>query len=298
MYTVLLTLLFGAAVGTTLGLTDSATVGWSVFWGIFAAIVSYGVATFLFRRALGKRMAVLQETMAEGQKRMQARAKSFEFRPGADPRQAMKEMEAMSGKVLRQAIELSGGLEPFVGWVPLMSRQIATMRMQFHYQLKEFDKVDALLPKCMILDPMSASMKLAQLYRGKTPTDDIRKAFDKVVPRLKYNQSILPYSLMAWIYVQDEIAAEEQVRKATSPDRKAEAEERRKAASEAAYKVLVEACRNNEHDTLKRNRDKLANQKVREFSNAGLAEQWYALFLETPKIQQRRVMPRADGRPF
>jgi hypothetical protein len=103
---------------------------------------------------------------------------------------------------------------------------------------------------------------------------------------------------MAWIYVQDEIAAEEQVRKATSPDRKAEAEERRKAASEAAYKVLVEACRNNEHDTLKRNRDKLANQKVREFSNAGLAEQWYALFLETPKIQQRRVMPRADGRPF
>ncbi len=40
MYTVLLTLLFGAAVGTTLGLNDSATVGWSVFWGIFAAIVS------------------------------------------------------------------------------------------------------------------------------------------------------------------------------------------------------------------------------------------------------------------
>ncbi len=298
MYTILLSLLFGAGVGVALGLTDASSTGWSVFWGIASAIAAYGVATFFLQRALKRRMALLQETMMEGQKRMQARVKSFEFRPGADPRQAMKEMEAMSGKVLRTALEQTAQLEPFVGWIPLMARQIATMRMQFHYQLKEFDKVEVLLPKCIILDPMSAAMKMAQLYRGKAPSADIRKAFDRVAPRLKYNQSVLPYSLMAWVYVQEEIAAEEQVRKAPSPERKAEAEERRKAASEAAYKILVEACRNNEHDTLKRNRDKLANQKVREFSNAGLSEQWYALFLETPKIQQKRMMPRMDGRPF
>ena len=297
MYTVILTLLFGALVGVGLGVTEASTPGWSVFWGLLAAAAAYGVATYFLRKALGKRMAVIQETMAEGQKKLQARVKMYEFRPGADPKQAMKDMEAASGKVLRATLEQTSMLEPFIGWVPLMAKQIATMRMQFHYQLKEFAKVDELLPKCIVLDPMSASMKLAQLYRAKTPSADIRKQFDKMVARFKYNQSVLPYSLMAWIYVQEEVAAEEELRKAATADKPA-AEAKRAAASEAAYQVLVQACKDNEHDTLKRNRDKLANQKVREFSNAGLAEQWYALYLETPKIQQRRMMPRADGRPF
>jgi tetratricopeptide (TPR) repeat protein len=273
MYTLLLSFLFGAVVGTALGLTGGASVAWSIFWGLLAAAAAYAGAAFYFRRALGRRMAAIQNLMLEGQKKIQSRVKLYEMRPTGDPRQLMREMETSMAKVLRSALDQSATLEPFVGWVPLMRRQIATMRMQFHYQLKEFDKVDELLPRCLLLDPLSLSMKLAQLYRRKTPADAIRKEFDKAIPRFKYNQSVLPYSLMAWIYVQEKRDGD-------------------------AHEILVKACKDNEHDTLKRNREKLANQRVREFSNAGLADQWYALYLETPKMQTRRVMPRADGRPF
>ena len=297
MYTILISILCGGAVGTALGLSDATSPFWAVTWGVLATVATYAIALFLLNRALRSRMESVQGILLEGQRQMQARVKRYESRPGTDPRQAMREMEASSQKVLRAALENSSVLEPFIGWIPLMSRQIATMRMQFHYQLKEFDKVDALLPRCLVLDPLSASMKLAQRWRAKATSAEIRKEFDKMVPRLKYNQSVLPYSLMAWIYVQEALAAEAEARKAPQ-DRKAEIEARRAAAEENAHQILIRACRDNEHETLNRNRDRLANRKLREFTNAGLADQWYALFLETPKIQQRRVMPRMDGRPF
>ncbi len=274
MYTILLSLFLGIAVGAGLGVSGAANPGWSVLGGVASALAAFFVlARLVFGRRLARHMTALQTDMMAAQKRLQAKVKLFEARPVGSPQQMMREIEAEQGKALRAALAQTAPLERFVGWIPFMSRQIATMRMQFHYQLKEFDKVDALLPKCMLLDPVAASMKLAQMHRNQTSAEDIRAEFDKLVRRFKYNQSVLPYSVMAWVYVQ--------------------------AGKDAdAYKLLVQACRDNEHDTLKRNRDKLANNRPREFSNAGLGDSWYALWLEQPKIKQRRVMPRADGRPF
>ena len=147
------------------------------------------------------------------------------------------------------------------------------MRLQFNYQMKNFDAVDKYLPKAMYLDPVTMAMKLAQLYRRKVPTATIRAEFDKLVKRTKYNHGTLLYSLMAWIYVQENDCA-------------------------AAHNILVDAAKNTENDTIKRNRDRLANNKPREFSNLGLGDEWYALLLETPKIQTRRQQPSAHGRPF
>ena len=65
-----------------------------------------------------------------------------------------------------------------------------------------------------------------------------------------------------------------------------------------AHALLVKGCKDNENETLNRNRDRLANNKVREFNNANLGDEWFALFLEQPKIQMRRQQPRLDGRPF
>ena len=273
MYTILLSFLLGALVGAVLRLAGATTTGWAVFWGL----LSFAATFFLALRVLGRRLArhtnEIQADLMAAQKRLQARMKLFETRPMGSPKQMMRELETEQGKAIRAALAKTSAMEPYIGWVPFMRRQIATMRMQFHYQLKEFDKVDELLPRCMFLDPATVSMKLAQMHRRKAPVADIRKEFDKLVRRLKYNQSVLPYSLMAWVHMQ---AGE----------------------VDAAHKLLIQACRDNEHDTLKRNRDKLANDRPREFSNAGLGDQWYAMFLEEPKIKQRRVMPRMDGRPF
>ena len=154
-----------------------------------------------------------------------------------------------------------------------MSRQINTTRMQFHYQLKEFKKVDEILPKCIFLDQLTAAMKIARMHVNKAPVEKIEAEFAKISKRLRYNQSVLLYSLMAWIYVKNGDEAK-------------------------AHATLVKACENNENDTLKKNLDRLANGKIKEFSNANLGDEWYALFLEEPKMRVERRMPRADGRPF
>ena len=57
---------------------------------------------------------------------------------------------------------------------------------------------------------------------------------------------------------------------------------------EAAHKVLVRACEKMENEVIKANRDHLANNRVSQFSNAGLADEWYALGLEQPRVKMQR----------
>jgi len=58
---------------------------------------------------------------------------------------------------------------------------------------------------------------------------------------------------------------------------------------EAAHKLLVNACTRMENETLKTNRDHLANNRVNQFSNAGLGDEWYALGVEQPRIKSQRA---------
>lgn len=273
MWTIIVALLFGLTSGLALLFILEMGLLGTIIWGLILAAASYGIITWRLRKALTARMNQIQEIMLEGQKELQHEVTQLQTRPTGNPKQSMARLEKRQKDFIRKALEGSRSLDPFIPWVPLMSRQIATMRMQLHYQLKEFNKVDELLPKCLLLDSNSMAMKLARMYSKDEDLGVIRKTFDRSVARLKYGQSVLLYSLMAWILVQ-------------------------KRQEDEAHNLLVEACKNNENDTLKRNLDKLANNRARDFSNAGLAEEWYALLLEQPRISTRRVMPRADGRPF
>lgn len=40
---------------------------------------------------------------------------------------------------------------------------------------------------------------------------------------------------------------------------------------------------------LKENYERLVNGKFKQFSNSGLGDAWYALYLEEPKIKPQRV---------
>ncbi len=273
MYTILISLLVGILVGLGCGYGDVASPFFSVLWGVVAALLAYGLAMLHFRRVLNGRMTQIQQIMVDGQKQIQARVNVLQTRPTGNPNQMIRELEKMQGRLIRQSLDETAGLESLIGWVPLLSRQIATMRMQFHYQLKEFDKVDELLPRCLMLDPLSMAMKLARMYRRKEPLEEQRKFFDRSVARLKYNQGALMYSLMAWILLQEK-------------------------QDDEAHKVMLAAAKNTENDLIKRNLDRLANNRPREFSNAGLGDEWYALHLEQPKVNIKRQHARHAGRPF
>lgn len=136
--------------------------------------------------------------------------------------------------------------------------------------------MDELLPKCLIVDPMSASMKLARMYMKKESLADMEKVFRKATARTRYDQSALLYGLMSWIYV-------------------------REGKIDEAFKLLDKGCKDNSvvegpASTLKRNHDLLANNRVKEFSNAGFGDAWYALFLEEPKVRYERRAPNRFGR--
>ncbi len=273
MYSIILAAVISLAVFAGFWKLDVSNLGWSIFWGFLAFIVSMSAINWIVRKKIMRIMMEIQEIMTNGQKQIQTKVNKFQSRPTGDPKRLMDEAEKLQKKVLTDALEFTNNLEKFRKWTPLFGRQLNTTRMQFYYQMKDFKKVDDLLPRTLILDPTSASMKLARMYSNKADIAEVEKAFNKAAARLKYNQSALLYALMSWIYVKN-------------------------GMPEKAHTLLIKGCKSNENETLKRNLDRLANNKIREFSNANFGDEWFALFLEQPKIQYRRQQPRMDGRPF
>ena len=167
-------------------------------------------------------------------------------------------------------------LEPYRRWVPWFGRQIATMRMQLNYQVKRFGKVDALLPRCLILDPLTAAMKMARQFATNAELPEIEKTYRRARARLRYDQSAYLSSVMAWMYV-------------------------RRNKLDEAYALLEKACKDNNTEkepnaSLVRNRDALANNRVKQFTLSSFGDQWYGLFLEEPRIRYERRAPTRFGK--
>ena len=273
MYAIIISVLCGIVLSLGLTLPDVLSIYWSAPCGILLALAVYAAFSLRFRSLLNAKMKHIQSITENGQKQIQTKINHYQSRPVGSPQQVMADIEKMQRAVIMQTLDATATLVPYVNWIPLMSRQIATLRMQLHYQLKNFDEVDKLMPKVIMLDPATMAMKLAQMYRRKAPLEEQVAFFKKSVSRSRYNQSALLYALMAWIYVQEK-------------------------KNDEAHKVLVESLKKNENESLRKNCDRLANNKHREFTNAGFGDLWYALLLETPKIQTRRQSHHAYGRPF
>ena len=276
MYSLLIALAVSIAAGSAL----RGSAGFNWFWTAFLAIVAFGAAfaavNWILRRRIMAAMTGMQRFLEEGQKRLQAKIKDYQFHPKGDPRQFQEKLQREQKDMLREAIARTSALERFRGWVPFMQRQINTTRMQLWYQLKRFKEVDAILPRCLVLDPLSAAMKLARQYSNGAAVEEIEKTYRKARLRLRYNQSAFLSSVMAWIYVKRDKLDE-------------------------AHRLLDQACKDNNTEqepnaSLVRNRDALANNRVKQFSNAAFADQWYALFLEEPKVRYERRAPARFGR--
>jgi len=265
MLTVILSAILGIGTGVALSplLADVFGYGWSVFFGVLAFGVANAVAGLLVNRRVKAAMGVVQNIMLAGQKQMQAKIARWQMRPPGSVQAAQAEMMRDQKVFVKEAIAQTETLHAFDLWVPLMKRQIATAQFQLHWMLKEFAKVDELMPKVLFVDPTMSAMKIARLHMLGKPSDEIGKVYEKAVRRLRYNQNVLLAATWSWILV-----ARKEV--------------------DAAHKVLVHALEKSDNATLKANRDMLANNRVAHFSNTALGEQWFALLLEEPKMHQPR----------
>lgn len=276
MLTLIISALVAAAVAGTL-ISSEGSTGSPVFYSIVAFSVTFFVLGFIVRRKMVKVQGELQQRMQAAQGVMQRKVKQFQNKPGGNVKQMQRQLEADQNAMLKEGLEFADRLEPFRKWSLFTGRQIATMRFQFHYQLKEFDKADEILSTCgfmrgpMMIEPLTAAMRMARCYK-KGDLAGAEKVYKSRIRWAWGDRGTLLYGLMSWIYVQ-----------VGKPDE--------------ARRVLLRAKEKTGDDTFKKNWEHLSNDRVKSFSNAGLGDQWYSLYLETPPTpKQQRMRAKGKGR--
>ena len=241
---------------------------WGVVCGIGTVMIVQLLVGLWVRSRVNRINRKMQQVMADAQAKLNRKIQMFQNRPGGNVKMMQQMLEKEQFAAMRQALEISHEADKFALWSPMLKKQFNTVRMMLHFQMKEFDKVDELMPRCMFLDARSVATKMARMYQKKTPGID--EFYRKKGAKFKGEELALLASEYAWILVKEDRADD-------------------------ALKVLVEAKKNTDNPVVLENWERLVNGKARNFSNAGLGDNWYSLYLETPKIRQERVR---QGRPF
>ena len=253
----------GAGVYFATNRVCDLSMGWSFTSGIVAFAAFLIVPFRIIRNRVKSDMDCVQSIMINGQKSLQNKMQRWRISPPGSLQEAQKELAKDTKAFVQAALAATNLLDKYRLWVPMMGRQIATMRLQFHWMIKDFADADALFPKALYLDPTLYAIRMARLYMLKKPVSEIEKIFKKAVKGARYNQNVMPVACYSWILVQ-------------------------RGEIDAAFKVLTEALKKSDNAVLKRNHEQLMNNRVAHFTNSGLGDQWYSLFLEEPRVRTQR----------
>ena len=263
MFSLIIAISCGVGIGLALFFSDTMGYGWSIFFSVLGFGITQMLIGFSLQKKVKAAMKTVEAVMLDGQKAMQAKMQRWQTRPPGSIQEAQNEMARDQRKFVMEALALTEPLHKFDNWVPLMKRQIATAQFQLYWMIKEYRKCDQLMEKALFVDPTMYAMKMARYHTLGKPTDEIRKVYDKGRRRLRYNQNVLIAAAWTWILV-------------------------RRGEIDEAFKALNEALKNSDNETLKANREALANNRVAHFSNTNIGDTWWALGLEEPKVKMQR----------
>jgi len=238
---------------------------WSSLLGFFILIVSQVGIGLLFRKPLNSINIRIQNIMQDGQKAVQKKMNDFQARPIGSQKAMQKVLEKVQFKFINDSIEATKEMEQYFKWSFFLKKQVASMRMQFYFQMKNFEKALEYAKESMIMDPNSANIRLVLEYKMKG--DDVEKLYQKYSKKFKGDDSIMIYAIYSWILIK--------------------AKEKEKAIA-----VLSIGKVKTTSEVLSDNWDSLINNKVKNFSNSRLGNGWYSLMLEEPK--QNKVNQRVS----
>lgn len=265
MITMIAAIALGIAMGTTLKYTGAASQGWAIFWGIIFMLAVQLAAGLFIRREVNRVNRKIQTEMTEMQRKLNRKMEAFQRRPGASVKAMQEELIHDQHVAIRRCLGILDELNKYVWFNYLLDRQLNTMRVVMLFQLKEFDKVDKLMPKAMMITAQAIAIKMTRMFKNNDSKLD--EFFHKKSKKLKGDDAALIFSLYAWIKIQQDNA-------------------------KAALDALNIAITKSDNPVLAANRDRIANGKIKQFSNAQLGDAWYALYLEEPKIKQQRMERR------
>ena len=267
----MLTLIIAVLVGCALGYwahMESWGWAWVAACGVCGILLTQVAAGLLLRGAVKRRQDRIQAIMMEAQARINRQINLFQNRPPSGMRAAQQTMEKLQNDAARAALEATEDFKPLYKWNLMLRRQIAAMQAQLCFQLKDFKRADAYLEYAILADPQSIAVRMARFYRN----DDSRldKFYRAKSRRAKGENAAFLASVYAWIKL-------------------------KQGDEKTALAALVAAKKVSDHPVLLENYARIANGKVKQFSNAGFGDMWYALALEEPKIKPQR---QRQGRPF
>lgn len=261
MFAIAISIINGCIVSVLCLKLAELSIAWSVTWGVCSIFISHIIIALFVRKKINAINAEMQAEMMAGQEKVNRTMHQLQMKPRGNAKTMQKILEKEQAVSLRKALEIVEKMEKFANWSPLLSKQINSMRMQFFFQLKEFDKVDEVMPKAIYLDATLVAMRLTRMYHNNDSNLD--NFYKKKIKKFSGDNAVLLYGLYSWILV-------------------------KKDRVDEAIKVLVEGKDATGNEVLKNNWEVLVNGKVKRFSNAGLGELWYALYLEEPKMQKQQ----------
>ncbi len=263
MFGVFLAVSFGIIVGFAFNIFVETGSIWSSVLGVLGFFIFQITLGLVMRKKMMVINTKIQDIMQRGQGVVQRKMQAFQSKPIGNMKTMQGIMEKEQAKFINEALVATDELEPFCKWSPMLKKQIATMKMQFYYQLKDYKKVDELIPKAMYFDVTTACIKMIRLFKNEK-LDELKKVFGKFSKKFKSDETVMVYALYSWILV------------------------KKLRDIDAAVEVLVEGKKKTSDEHLSRNLDALINGKVKQFSNAQLGDAWYGLQLEEPKMQKQR----------
>lgn len=244
--------------------------GWASSAAIAALLVVAAPIIYIVRKKMEVIITAVQGQIVAGQEKLRRKIMAMQNRmQGGGKLQAQIEKEQADD--IREAVKYLDLLKPLQKWNPLTKVQYNTFKGQLLFQIKDFEEAEPLLEKALVLEPITLAMQMVTVYK-RGDFKKLEKMFWKGTGRFKDEQGTLIYALYSWILVKENRISD-------------------------AVSILDEGKKKCESDVLKQNWEHLVNNRVRRFSNAGLGEQWYALFLEKPVQPKMRAQQAFGGRP-
>lgn len=265
----MLSILIGLAAAVIAAIfTNTFSSSW--FWPTFAAIAGFVVVSILLnlwiKRRLQKVVNQVQSMIQSNQAAIQRKMNQLQNRGMTSAKGLQKQLEKQQVGAIKEALKCLDQAEDLAKWNFFVKKQLDTMRGQLAYQIKDFEQADKYLENSLNMDPMTVAMKMVRQYK-KENMDEVEKLYKKGRKRFKNEQGAIIFAAYSWMLVQQD-------------------------RIDDAIEVLNEGRDKTENEVIEGNWEKLANGRVKQFSNAGLGDAWFALHLEKPKpvkVRQRRA---------
>ena len=263
MYTLIISIILGCTTSTIYYFINKQSEYVSSLYvyciiAVIATIIFQLIIGFIIRKKTSKMSDKIQSIISDGQDNLNRKIQQLQQKPIGNQKTMQKIIENDRDDIIRNALSCTKQFDWLCKWSFLLKKQLNTIRMQFHYCLREFNKVDELLSSCMYMDANTVAMYMARKYIHNNNLE-CEKAFKKGIRKFKKNDGIIIYATYSWILIKQNKIKE-------------------------AISVLTKGKTNTSDSTIMSNWEYLINGGVNRFSNNGIGDQWYSLYLEEPKI--------------